>query len=759
MVFAVLSSVAIEPGAAAGFQNLRDPEYVVRAFLEAETETSKPFVSIDNPNATVVPVFKAPEAGPASGATTSAAWYAGQPGQVLKFPGGQVPRDCYLNLTAPVSGVVYWTNTYLNTLKADSTNVVGSLASLENGRFRVELFVGEVRIGGVDRFYTVPPLAASPALPRAGWESIGVGFRPEISKVSAGEPLSVHVTRLTDNLDFWVGTHGPYQSFLALRCFERDPLDGLLYLERGTLTLLDVDPSRTEDEDPEPVGAALLLLGLPLAAVAGRGRSPTRGILVVALLFAAGMGGCLGGKAAVNRIDTGPSEPTPTDVERGFERNETLAAKGRGALVGAVRNGEKAGLPLVGTSVIVVGTGLFGTTDPLGLYAFDNVTPFEYLVRFDHSGYVSVEERVRVEAGVISYLNVTLFTEASLKKRGFSNAFPHPHDLWSGATRLQLYDGTFTTEYPEELYRPTAPAGRVCNEAEVFLTCGVRVPVDLHRPVLPGTTLVELVANWNADAPGAPKQFALSVQTPVNQFGYNYVARSPGQVFRIAVFPNEADPGHQNFTNWVYTLRPLVSTIYNPSRAVYTLPSMHVTIHISKGVVPLEPTHVDFWGANTTLPIFKDAAKTASGLNDYPLEDVRDQQANARWLVTGKTYIPAGTIELRGRLNWSAPAAGFSPQWGLLYKPANLPNTGWKFGELTKVEFGPRQATGADFVIRPKADELDKFYQPASAWRFYLDDNKAPLDPYSHMQPNDQNSGVKFQLTVTAVRDPKYADG
>lgn len=737
VLLGAVALVLVAPTSEAGtrFNNLREKERVLELYLEAESETGPAFLSTD-PNATTTAVYKPPDHGVTSGAAIAQEYYTTgwSTSKSITLTARSAPgARLFLNLSAPVTGNVWWSSeSYSKTSAATSPYC--------NYRFKVELFQGTTRIVGRDYYAFFNGLSCS-ARPD-GWASLPFGTvfetRPEVAVIEADTPLSVKITRTQDWTDFWVGTHGTHQSVIRLQYFTEDPLSGLLYLENGLLTNLDVEAQGAGD-------GSFWVGGLGLAGLALlRPRRGGAALLVVLLVLGAG---CVGGPSRPGSV-AAPGT-SPSTIERGSVENETLREKGVGSIEGKVRNGEKAGLPLRDAMVIVLGTNRFQRTGPDGSFRFLDLDPNAYQLKFDAEGFVSRQENVTVEVGRISYLNVTLLPPEGAGAPGVDYTRPHDHDLWAGESRKELLDKS---------YAPGSTPPFLCAESGY---CRLVLPIERSRPVLPGTTSVEVTLNWDASGRNAPKAFALNVLTgQSNAQGYTYVSRGPGEMFRIAIFPHEADPGHQTFTNWEFALTSPGGEVflYNQRSGAYLLGQLHVKIWILKGVVPLEPKHRTFWDGNSTLQVLRESVKTINGnLNGEP----QATSSGGRWILRNVpgAWVPPGTQSLRLWLNWSysgTPILG-DAQWTLRYKGATQPWNSYDVQSLPLAKVERRVGNTVELSIDPGLG-TDKYYQPFSYWVFVLEDGKAPHAPSVDFQLNHYQSTATFKLSVLAVRDPAYRE-
>lgn len=703
------------------------------------------------------------DAGATSGAANTLATYEGSGGTVgYEFKLAAVPANYFLNLSKPVSGVVYWEST-LTATKAAYT--------LDNARIRAELWSGTTRVGGTERTFSL--CADKTNCASTDWQALILFFRPEVSEINQGTPLTLKVFRTGGLSDFTLGTGGSHQSFVELHYFDVNPLAGPVYVDDGKLiTFGDGQGSQKEllkkvDEmqasgqlaraKPGPIivshpassssdaraVAFGLVGGLPLAAALvakPRRRRPTRFPLLASLLvLMVGFAGC------TSQHNVGAAVKPNQSLSANYVDDPNL--KGVGALQGKVVDAEIQ-LPMAGAHVALLGTSYFTSTDRNGAFALGNVTAGKYRLHVDKEQFEVVEQDVRVDAGKRVLLLVNMTRSGNVAQRAHSHA-----EMWGSGNTYTLLDGVslLPMSVDNEDTSTVLPNQFVCA-ARVTCATPIQLPVD--RVVPPGAGLVVVRVDWDSGG-NAPKAVELHVTTTGNATESTYVQRGPNDPFNVRFFPNEADPGHQSFTQWSFTLE------FQPGDAFYDLGSgplatiggpVKIWITAYKVVVPLEPPHRDMWAGKSQIKVVARGDTRSAGVVDYP-------NSGLFWQPIRGAFVPPGTKELQGTLYWRgyqvapAPAVPVTPEmWTIAYKGADTPDSRWQEG-LHSVKEVSRTSSSVTFTI-PMIDRLaDEFYQPRSYWVFYADDQSPPT---AAGEGNGLGEGNVLDLEVTAVKDPNY---
>lgn len=661
-----------------------------------------------------------------------------------------LPQTYYLNLSKLVVGTLWWSST------------VAGAAQEEVSKVRIEVRQGATRVGGYEWVYGANDVTTS-------WVPLNFKFRPEVSKLDQGEKLTLLVSRSNGLADFFIGTAGSQQSFIEFRYFDKDPLQGLAYLAgRNLLVLPDEQPSEgpgsprvlTEaapaepslEEEPSaaepattaapPLTGLAVVPGLLLLALRRRPSARTVAPLLVILLLASALSGCLLKK----NPDLTPSETStklePT-VDFQFLERLDLAKLKIGAMLVSLRDND-VGLPIAGAHASLLGTTQHTMSNKTGRFAFNNLTQSEYMLRIEATDFEVLEKEIPVKTGYATLVNITLVP--SNPNAGHA----HKHDLWGLDLKRELQTVDFqprgysyTSSIPGQWYCPSIYASGTS-------LCETQVPINFDTPILAGTGRVEVKLKWDNNE--GPKEYGLRFTTSVyNPYPYDQfmLPRGPEDPFNIAIFPHEADPGHQTYTDWAFYVRAPHSTLYNPGAAPLLGKGGKVqfTLTVYKGVVPLEPKHRDVWNGASEIILFNGMQKTAG-----PAYTADTPNSGYSFLAsqTPKAFVPPGTKEIRGTLSWEGNP--MNTVWGLSYKGGNVP--AGKF-QVTKVTMDSAQGNKATFVLLVKSEEVDPIYKMTSSWYFYPDDNQAPLvDGTTYSK--SALGGVTWTLTAKAIKDPNY---
>jgi hypothetical protein len=690
-----------------------DWEKQYRLYLEADSGSGGPFLSErEDASSTSAYTVTTP------GATELAGTLGGaMPAPITFTLRGQVPADRWLNLSKPVVGALYW------------QSQLAAPSSHETAYVQVMVYLGDRLVGG-DYYAYAPGTAYKP------WMPMFFKFRPEVSMLEKGGVLSIKIIR-TGLADFVVGTSGSQQSYLEFRYFDADPLAGGVYLENDLLY-------RAGGPSPDATG---LLIGVPfllLAAPIG-GRRSRVAALAVLVVLGAGLSGCIQGATKTDSLaGTGDPDAPQATAETEHEQDEELRKLGHGAVEGIVLDGETGNIPVRTAHVAMLGTSLFTQTDRDGRYAFDNVSAGAYVMRIDAQGFTPLETAVEVQTGQRVWVNVTLVRPGT---GATDNGKAHLHDMWGGESVKTLFEVAF---------KPNSYLYEVPNAyVAPYFCCESPIPLPESIQILPGTSLVEITLSWSGA--NTPKEWGLRIVTAGNTSADQiFIARGSGVAFRIPIFPNEADPGHQRGTDWQLFLRspPQTSSTYHPwGPPAYVGDRVSVRGVIHKGVVPYEPQHRTFWNGRDELPLVNDATVTPSLICCSPPY----YPGHVLWRPGKGAFVPPGTKEIKGTLTWSGQqGAPAGIPWKLVYKGANDAANSDLWHPAQMGASSPT-TTSATFTIPVSADQADQYYQQTSRWRFAADDDvPKEVRPYSVV---NEGQSVHFSLTATAVKDPAYTEG
>ncbi|MBI2077785.1 MAG: carboxypeptidase regulatory-like domain-containing protein [Euryarchaeota archaeon] len=720
-------------------------DFGFRVYLEADGAATGPHLST-NPAAAATDAYTHGDA--AAGLAAAAGSAAGaKPAPIVFSLRNPLDKPLWFNLSKPIVGIFWFSSATLQTA-----------SPRDHSYFRVELFVNEQRLGGED-CYTIASTTAN------AWTPGTMKFRPEAAKLMPGDVLHVKITRFGSLSDFRVGTGGDQQSFFELRVTSYDLVKTAISLERNKLRFGVPEEAPAGGEsgtlsgggDAGSVPFGLATLALPFALASFPRRKAARTALLVALAFGAvALGGCLSGSAKSDAVPEDPNVPTPT-VEQESKERDDLKEKGVGAIRGIVRN--DLGLPLAGAHIVLIGTSHFGSTDTKGVFGFPSVEAGTFKLRVDKDRYQALERPVTVEVGRELYLNITVVPK--IPQSG--NQREHLHDVWGDATSMELFKGQVTPAS----YQASAQLQPTNNYACVyFYACLTDVPIDDGKPVLPGTGLVEVSLNWNPELLNI-NEIGLVVTTPKGSYRYmdlwyypatDLVPRGPREPFRIPIFPDEADAGHQAFTTWSFKL-VLANTksLYVPyQEAVSAGGRVEATITIHKGHIVPEPPHKTFWGNETERVILQESKKSlaCAGTCSYPNPSTAYMWYYNDW----KVLIPPGTKQIVGKLTWSNTNLGENPaqnDWTIAYSGGDSPYVLSRLpDDLTRVRESKRGDAFVEFVIDVDPVEVDQFYQSTSNWDFYPDDQVDNLAGTAY----SVNTGYQtsLYLSLTLVKDPDH---
>lgn len=684
------------------------------------------------------------------------------------FPLIELPKPLastmFLNLTKTVSGAIHWTSDTAQSTKHEAARV------------RVELLLNNTRIGGIEWF----------SQNDKDWQVTNLGFRPEVNQLDVGKKLALRITQFSGLSDFRLGTGGAHASKIVLAYYDEDPLGGVLVMKNGVLqnpphapatnstSLLPADPSGL------PFAGFLVAAPLGLLTLSRCSRRAALASLLVLLFLAAALGGCLGGKKALPATVAPPdslrpiepfSEPDQFVWDLALKKTQSAGVRGY------VR--DWLGFPIEKVNVSLTGTSRFSVTDASGMFTFKNLSTenprlFEYVLYFEHDDFLYFEAVVETRLEHYTWKNVTVVRPEEAGTDGNE----HLHNDFGSLTQKLVYRN-------DDGFLPVSGSMTAISETEWVCAqgnggCTAPIPLDYEGQdgikIYTGTKRVQVKLSWDTSGDYAPPELGLGVATNANPWASNYVYRGPNEPFNISIFPYEADPGHQAFTNWEFTIRapPIMagaaaSLSANPATMVqapyWKGGKVQVEIIAFKGKVPYEPPHGAFWKGKTELPIIHDAHKAITceaSLEDYPSPNCRWKLAmlyvyNATTHKDDYLLVPPGTKTIKGRFVVSASPSSTLTNWGLQYKGADVGAGSMRLETVDLLAVGsngPTETKEYDFTISlaEKPGSTDSFYQSKSNWIFYPTDNQDPV--YQNIGITNGASDVRFELTATAVRDP-----
>lgn len=659
-----------------------------------------------------------------------------------------VGQALYLNLSAPIAGTLFISN---------QASMAGGDRGFQSSRIRIEAYQAGARLGGVEYLIDGTNSAAGyyQGVVQPGWLPVKFMFWPEAAKVHADQPLTFKVSLRAGHTDLVIGTGGTHASYIRLFYFEDDPIAGALYLlggkfvSEGNLTSPSEAPNSggkgSETGAPMAPGSAGLPVLLGLAVPFLRPRKQKMHLLALVLLSGA-FAGCLGGGA-------GPAETTPdttgATVHATVVPKEGPTTEGKGDIEGVVRTRE--GFGVKAAHISLLGTSRFTKTDAGGRFRLADVAADGYVLRVDADEYQSLQKEIVVVAGNTTRLEISLIP---VLDRG-ANSRPHIHPDWQDATSVVLHDKAQTL------------AG--CTRTDALGAggaCLYDVVLDPAARVFPGTGRVDVQLRWNSNQTLATRELGLIVSTgvalllpndeptPLNDNSYYfierpYLARGSGDAFHVNVFPNEADPGHQKFTNWRFQIVTPDDDLYLGSGQALGRAdiSVNIRIVIHKTVIPYEPPHPDRWQGRDSLPLWKSLDPIG-----YDVSYTQNQQTCSScylWEVvpTQGGFVPPGTLEIRGFVKVTRTTSLSQATLTMYYKGADkslYPSGDWLgFSKAATMGGTPDNVS---FVIKPTEAEADQFYQGSSYWRLF----------FAISSGTEASENLRFKLTAVAVKDPAY---
>lgn len=734
-------------------------------YLEATSPTTGPFLSTDKAASATTSFVLATDA--QAVLATSGAIRDVKPAPISFEAVSRPLKTEWLNLSKQITVYLYWSTT------------VSAAGGSDGGRVRVELFSGARFVGGDEKNLEPGPFGISPTL------NMSVSFFPEVRSFEPSEKLLLKVFHYGSLSGASIGTGGTAQSVLRYAYYNQDPLASALYLQGGQLIAGNEAGSPDSAPSDPPVASAPApedgpsqgtrpALNLPsVIAIAGLAMlgatRRSRAALLFLLLLSGALAGCVGSRPTATTPSPSDSAatqaPQPT-IETHVEHNQTLEDQGTVSVQGIVRDGDHALVPMPDVDVGLLGTKFYARTKTDGRFAFNDVPAGAYKFRADAEGYNFFEGPLALAAGDRVTLNVTLTRPGVIE----SGDRAHRHDLWGEETVLELFSLSVLPR--------TSQSTNVAGKSFATLQNGwittnngfTTMSSDDYRPrhsvvpqgsilVLPGTIELEVLLAWNPEPAFPVREVALSL-VPANAKPpapyisalptRDYLARGPGQAFHVPIFPNEADSGHQKFTQWDFAVvMPTPGGNFAPP--AFATGPITMTVKIHKGVVPFEPPHRDFWNGTSELPLVNvlGSSRIYSPQAGYPLVVGAKFPNHDFFAIPTGNFVPPETTEIRGNFSWAETPAGGSNlgtapapnKWVLAYQTADMnPKADvWKHATMTYT--GPRSAT---FVIKVLANETDQYYQSRSFWSFSPDTfDDDPLHPHAWI-----NDGVAINWRI-----------
>lgn len=644
----------------------------------------------------------------------------------------------------------YQSNGYYDPCYYKQSSVPGDIFNLFGGsdpRLNVELLIGTERVGGlygaafID-WWSVP--GGRPADP-PGFAACRFVFHPEVPTLPAGTILKLRIEHLAQSQKFRYGLAGEHASVLYIPFFSPEEW---LFRDPGRAA-----PSTTgAGAAPPSTGSAAASMGaiglLGLLAFAVPARQPgKRAVLVALVFFAASLAGCIGG-AGDHATGDGPAPTGGTAVQTIVkDENGTLTKGVNGSIIGEVH--DDLNLPLKGVHVGVLGTNFFAESGPQGQFKIPSLAPSVYQVRFDYSGYRSLEIPVTVQTQSATRLSVQL---VPLVERA-ANDRPHVHDHWEGQPTKVIMDANLP-------YTCTVP-GTSCSPAYAFT---LPSPKDGEvSSILPGTYETQVVVKWDQkQIPYQRVTLNFRANNEPSTWNASHLApRASGVPFRIQTSWEMDDPGHQDWSTWNFGIQPVYDEPSSTPDVFGPAPAYHVTITLHRGVVPVEPAHPDRWMGNTSFV----AGKIPYSLYHSPFNAAfgplilglckglnQPCTANVAYYGRPQSIIPVETTWLEVYLNQTADTVPHH-DWLLKFRPAGATYGDYEYAKFSTAPASiSKTAFSTKWRVPVKPDEVDPYYNTKSAWYFLgwpADETMATLD-YS----NPAQASITTTLTVIAHKGP-----
>jgi hypothetical protein len=483
--------------------------------------------------------------------------------------------------------------------------------------------------------------------------------------------------------------------------------------------------------------AAGLVLFL-VAAAPGTLRRRGRGAAMALVLVLVALSGCVESSGQTHDVGRpgGPTGKGNVTIVDDSDGSGELTTNSTGAIQGTVT--DEFHRPIPGVFVALLGTSKSLSTPTTGRFDFLNLSVAKYGLRFDKTGWVSLELDVEVLAGKITKVQAIMVPPGDPK----GDLKPHKHDLWTAPVqRIVDVSGPWRDGESTRTF-----CGNDLFDFVFYVTvftveshCLHRVPFPYEpkNPVLilPGARQVDVTISWDASQNPNLERVGVRFMSNLDSTATFMYPKGNGKTTTIATNWEMTDVGHQSFTTWTMDL--FIPTngggggISGPRMsAQLTRGDFKVTIDIHKGVVPLEPGHMEFWGQNQTLPI----PVKFNGRYGYPA-----------------TLIPPGTKWLEAKMELGAEDPR---EFTLGYRGADMPPWVYydEFKLMTVKERTPLVVTYAHPI---QDEEADGFYAPKSNWIF----NKFLVTKQDSVGQGEEAIGVTVRnfpsmtLTLVAHRD------
>jgi hypothetical protein len=446
-------------------------------------------------------------------------------------------------------------------------------------------------------------------------------------------------------------------------------------------------------------------------------------LLVLTLL---GLSGC---------VSSGPDgiyapTPDPDEAHRTADAEEQppiVLAEGRAAIAGHVT--DDTGFSLPDAHVALLRTDNATRTDRAGWFNFTNLTPGDYAVRVDLSGYRAGETEVATRPDEVSRIEITL-VPVDNSGAGYR---PHIHDYWAERTELTVVDGAVDWYRPVQRSEPYATVFRyeqvVIHKALRLVCMDTQGHVEPYDPpiwfadpgqlVIPGTAEIRVQLRWTQQDFNGDKLFV--AWHPAN--GTNISSLGPirnGETATIAVVPQMWDSGHQSFTLWRFWLC-MRDERYGAGNdeAMLMMGSVHVVMTLVRGddSLPMEPPHPKFWANGNVLQLGENLTKKVRNTLLYTFNH-HARNPEYTWQFADGKIVPPGTTMLTLRLDWSYGGPLENRPFSLTYRPANGHPSKEDPGEMLKPVAAEKGANHRVYRIALEPGQTDAFYQRRSNWLF-----------------------------------------